>query len=92
MTVRPLLALILMILCAAPVSAAVVSRVVAVVNGEIVTSLQLEAAVRERQLAEGVVALAPTARMAGLAPTPDDFLRLRTLEADCLKAWSEARS
>lgn len=62
MTVRPLLVLILMILCAAPVSAAVVSRVVAVVNGEIVTSLQLEAAVRERQLAEGVVALAPTAR------------------------------
>lgn len=37
-------------------------------------------------------ALEPTARMAGLEPNADDFLRLRTLEAECLSAWSEARS
>lgn len=36
-------------------------------------------------------ALEPTLRMAGLDLTPDDFGRLRVLEAGCLEAWNEER-
>jgi hypothetical protein len=32
-----------------------------------------------------------TGRMTGLALTPDDFGRLRVLEAGCLDAWAEER-
>lgn len=35
-------------------------------------------------------ALEPTMRMAGLKAEPDDFARLRFMEATALKAWKEA--
>lgn len=35
------------------------------------------------------LAIKPTAKLSGVKVRPDDFTRLRILEAECLNAWAE---
>lgn len=55
----------------------------------VAVSTMSRAEVRRTGLDYGAVE--PVARMAGLVLGPDDFTRLRVMEAEALKAWAEER-
>lgn len=56
-----------------------------------VTALSTMERAELRRTGLDYAAAEPVARMSGLATEPDDFARLRVLEAEALGAWAEAQ-
>lgn len=56
-----------------------------------VVALSTMAAARTLRTGLDYATLEPTARLSGLAPTPDDFDRLRIMEAEAIAAFGEQR-